>query len=216
MSGKRPGHWKTGVAAGADFAFAATLRVIWVAPRALGEGMVRQGVLAMLLEFIVMHAGGFLGAVAMAKRMTKGQRTAALLGLPAVYSLCAGAFCLAFATWWPLLTFWVLLFPRVLDALPGRRSDLEKGLTLVRWGVSFLLYMGGAFATALLPVPRFGIAEEGAWGLPGSGVWIDEPHRVLAFGVLYYAGLGTAEILMARWLGDRPAPLPGAQEPPRQ
>lgn len=43
--------------------------------------------------------------------------------------------------------------------------------------------------------------------LPGSGAWIDEPHRVLAFGVVYFA----AQAAIDWFVASRPA----APEPAR-
>jgi hypothetical protein len=39
--------------------------------------------------------------------------------------------------------------------------------------------------------------------LPGSGLWISAPYRVLAFGVLYYALTAWWELVGPRWLERR-------------
>lgn len=63
------------------------------------------------------------------------------------------------------------------------------------------------FATTLLPIPKFGVSEEVVRGqkLPGGGLWIDEPHRVIAFGFLYFTALAISEVFTNAWVarGER-------------
>ncbi len=59
-------------------------------------------------------------------------------------------------------------------------------------------YVFGVFATIVLPVPRLGITPEvvAGQGFTSSGAWIEEPQRVIAFGVLYFTILGLFESLV--------------------
>lgn len=70
------------------------------------------------------------------------------------------------------------------------------------WAISVALYVACCLVTAFLPMPRFGITPDvvAALHLPGSGLWIAEPHRVLAFGVLYFALTGWSELYDHAWL----------------
>jgi hypothetical protein len=66
--------------------------------------------------------------------------------------------------------------------------------------VSFGAYLAGVILTAILPLPRLGIVEPcTAYGLPAGarGAWVDEPQRVLAFGLLYFLAVGVARIALA-------------------
>ena len=60
-------------------------------------------------------------------------------------------------------------------------------------------YLGGAFLTTLAPVPRLGMTAEvqPRFGLDGGGLWIDEPNRVVAFGVVYFGLLCAAKLVLA-------------------
>ena len=66
------------------------------------------------------------------------------------------------------------------------------------WKISIVAYVMLAFTTSLVPgLPRLGITAEVVAGLdlPGSGLWIDEPHRAMAFGALYFLTLTLFELL---------------------
>ena len=64
------------------------------------------------------------------------------------------------------------------------------------WGISALAYLGGVFATLMLPLPRLGLTGDvvAAADLPGSGEWVDKPHTVVAFGLIYFAVLATGKL----------------------
>jgi hypothetical protein len=44
------------------------------------------------------------------------------------------------------------------------------------------------FVTLLLPLPRLGLTPDivASAGLVGSGYWIENPHSVVAFGLIYF------------------------------
>jgi hypothetical protein len=88
----------------------------------------------------------------------------------------------------------------------------DSKLFMVRgWAVGAMAYLGAVFATTLLPVPELGIdaGVRAAADLPGGGLWIDEPQRVIAAGFLYFTMLGLSELADHAWL---PASgLPGAR-----
>jgi hypothetical protein len=164
--------------------------------------MVRYIVLAMLLEFIIIHSAGFMG-VALISDLGLARKTGAVLGLGVMYSTFVGAFALAFETWWPLVAFWGLTLNRLLSVLVHQApGGGEKALLQQSWGISVILYLLGTFATLFLPLPRLGItpALVQALQLPGSGVWVDEPHRVVAFGFLYFGGQALYEVNAERWM----------------
>ncbi len=68
----------------------------------------------------------------------------------------------------------------------------------------FLLVMLLEFLTVFLPMPAFDITGEviRAQAFTADGLWIDEPQRTLAFGILYFVSLGLPELFSHRWLSD--------------
>ncbi|MBX3727169.1 MAG: hypothetical protein KF823_14765 [Xanthomonadales bacterium] len=173
------------VAAGPDAVTAGAFLTLWIAPLALGESGVRNALLVMLVEFVLIHAAGFLGGLLLNPVMPRGKRVLALAGFTGFYLLFVGAFMLAFREWWPVLVFGWLVLGKFGLIVTGRGAS--EAQTAV-WGMSALIYLLGAFVTILLPLPRLGVGVEvvGQLGLPGSGLWVEQPHRVLAFGFLYF------------------------------
>ena len=69
------------------------------------------------------------------------------------------------------------------------------------WGIGVFCYVMLVFATVILPMPAFGVTQEmiARQGFTMGGLWIDEPFRVLAFGFLYFATIGLAELFSYKW-----------------
>ena len=57
-----------------DAVTAGVFAYIWIAPLALGEGAVRNAMLLMLVEFVLVHASGFLGGVVLAEEASRRSR----------------------------------------------------------------------------------------------------------------------------------------------
>jgi hypothetical protein len=102
--------------------------------------------------------------------------------------------------------FWLQTGNRLLGVLsrtpvPGGEQAFLKS----SWLASVLLYVLGCFLTSFLPMPAFGITRGVIAGLrlPGTGLWISEPYRVIAFGFLYYAGTGWWELVAPGRLARR-------------
>jgi hypothetical protein len=190
------------LAAAPDLGLAAVFLFAWLAPVELPDGIVGGLTLVMLLEFIIVHSSGFMGGILLGE--APRQRKAMLvLGLSAFYTLFVGGFALAYKTWWPLASFWGLQANRMLGVLIGQSPGGEERIFLARtWVAGVLFYLGGVFLTTLLPVPPLGLTSDvvGGQGLPGGGLWVDEPHRVVAFGFLYFAATGISELHGHRWL----------------
>lgn len=176
------------VSAAPDAFLAALFLATWLVPRQVGLHRIGEFLLLVLLEFIVLHSAAFMGQVAWStpSRASRGLRT---VGLGAFYTMFVAAFAMAFGQWWPLLAFWALTGNRLLGAVLGRvPKGLEKEQIRREWGVGVVLYLFAVGVTTVLPVPRFGItpAIVADLALPGSGLWIEQPHRVIAAGTLYY------------------------------
>jgi len=152
----------------------------------------------MLVEFILVHASAFLGSAVLGAGST-ARRLATLLGFTLFYGLFVAAFAFAFEAWWPFAAFAWLLVGKVTIALDRSRSAPERLRRMQsEQGLATITYLGGVFATTLLPLPRLGIGAEVVpqLGLPGGGLWVDRPHTVIAFGVFYFGLLA-----WSKWRG---------------
>lgn len=170
----------------------------WFYPLRWGQGLVGNLVLTMLLEFIVVHSSGFLGAAVYSPGVSRRQRTLVVLGFGAFYFAFVLAFAFAFHSSWVIVAFsWLLLSKLITIWFQPGTADIgrQKGL----WAMSALFYVLGAFVTVVLPLPHFGLTREVAsnLGLPGRGLWVDQPHVVMAFGTLYFGLLAAAKWSMA-------------------
>lgn len=193
------------IAAIPDLGIGMTFLITWIDPLALGGGMVRHLLLVMMIEFIVIHSAAFMGSVAIAQKGA-WRTIGAIVGFGLFYSVFAGAFSLAFRTWWPLVAFWGLTLNRLLRViLGGAFSENEKELMTKEWATTGALYVILVFVTLFPPLPRFGItpAVVAAQELPGSGAWIDDPHRVIAFGFLYFTILAVISLSTVKWVPRR-------------
>ena len=178
------------IAALPDAVVAATFLVIWFSPFAFGPRGVRNAMLTMLIEFIVVHASGFLGAVAFAPAVARAKKIASLVGFALFYSVFIGAFVLVFDETWPIWVFGWLLLGKFSGALARHRvDDAEVRRQQAGWAMAAVFYIVGVFLTVMLPVPHFGMNATllPEFGLTGSGLWVEQPHRVVAFGFLYFA-----------------------------
>jgi hypothetical protein len=194
--------WRDAVTAAPDFAIAGACLATWVAPTRIGTPRIGDLLLLMLIEFIVVHSAAFMGnaAYADAPRTTRAKR---VLGLGVFYTLFVVGFAAGFKTWWPLIGFWALTLNRLLGALVGQApSGTERQLIQRGWGVGALFYLLAVMITAFAPVPAFGIdaAAIQAANLPSSGLWVEQPYRVVAAAFLYFTARGLSELAGHRWV----------------
>lgn len=182
-----------------DAVTAATFALMWIAPNVLGPGAIRNATLVMLIEFLIVHSAGFVGSFALDERRSSASRVASILGFSLLYLGFVAAFAWIFGEWWPFLAFGWLLLSRIAVALERDPSSARKRARLgAGWVMAVIAYVVGAMLTVVLPIPRLGITEavQAQIGAPGSGLWIEQPQRVIAFGLLYFGVLG-----WARWKG---------------
>ncbi|MDA0833224.1 MAG: hypothetical protein O2955_06735 [Planctomycetota bacterium] len=188
--------WRSVIAALPDIALAGAFLITWISPYTFGDTAVRYFMLTMLLEFIIVHSSAFMGNVIFS-RGSKSGRVIALVGLGLFYSLFVGGFAIGFGEWWPIYAFWGLTFNRMLGVIIGDAVEGQESLYVrAGWALSAIYYLAGAFLTTLLPLPSLGITPpvRDTLDLPGDGLWIDEPYRVLAFGFLYFALTAVGEL----------------------
>ena len=169
---------------------------VWFAPRAMGLDTVKTGLLIMLVEFLLVHASGFLGHAVYAEGVSASNKLRTLAGFALFYGLFIGAWAFAFSSWLPVVLFAWLLVGKATVALARSRPTAEH-VERVRsdWALAAMAYLGGVFATVILPVPQFGITSSvrADLDLPGSGHWISHPESVIAFGALYFGFMAYAK-----------------------
>lgn len=190
----------------------------WVAPSLLGPEVVKDLMLTMLIEFIVMHSSGFYAVIA-GMHSARGKRLLMLAGLACFYLLFVAAFSYGFGSTWPIFAFaWLFLCRFAHIWIHPLQSSAETGRMMLMWAASGATYVIGVFITVMLPLPRFGITPEfiATMHLAGKGEWIERPYTVLAFGMLYFSVQSWVKYAMAGsasdWLSDatgRAATTPG-------
>lgn len=173
----------------ADLVTAAMCIAAWWAPRALPDDLVRVTALVMLIEFLSIHGLIMLPLLPLLALLLSERwpRAGTIIAVLLYLAMAVGA-SLALQTWWPTVFFaWLLLSRYVLPRWNIGGADEHPDIGRL-WMVSTLLWIALAFASVLVPVPALGwdaavIAE---LGLPGRGIWVDQPQRLLAFAATYF------------------------------
>ncbi len=183
-----------------DFTLAAAFAIAWAAPQWVDPVMLRVLHMTMLVEFLVVHASGMLGGALISDsnvRAARLGRAGIVLVLLGFYSLFSVAFSFSFKSWFPFISFWSLMLNRMLPLLLTPPAQTRSMATMGLWGASVACYLLGVFATVIVPMPRLGMddAAVASLQLSGGGLWIDEPWRVMAFGVVYFTLIGLVQLL---------------------
>lgn len=177
------------VAALPDAITSAIFLTAWIAPGIPGPEAVRNLMLTMLIEFIVVHSSAFYAGILQTSE-SRIRSTLLMLGLAAFYMMFVAAFAFAFGSTWPIFAFGWLLLSRFAHLwMRPTQGSRETERMMMTWVASCAVYVLGAIATVMLPLPALGITPEftASMHLSGSGEWIERPQTVLAFGFLYFA-----------------------------
>lgn len=176
---------------------------VWLDPFVFGPLSVKTAMLTMLVEFFLIHATGFFTVlIHQPAMMPRLQRWAVIGGLCGFYVLMIGGFAWSFGEWWPLLAFaWLVVGKFLWMRLDGPAGDDRMMFLMAAWAASVAAYLLACVATVVPDVPTLGmpLSLQPSFGLgeESGGLWIDEPHRVVAMGVLYFALLATGKLLVA-------------------
>jgi len=187
-------------AAAPDTITAAIFLTAWIAPTLLGPEVVKNLMLTMLIEFIVVHSSAFYAGISAAESVARVKRMLMLLGFAAFYMMFVVAFAFAFDSTWPILAFaWLLLSRFTHLWTHPTQGSAETGRMMLTWVASCATYILGALATVVLPLPALGVTPEfiAAMHLSGSGEWIERPQTVLAFGFLYFSAQAWVKYALA-------------------
>lgn len=173
-----------------DSVTAAFFLMIWIAPLGFGDYGVRNAMLIMLVEFFLVHASGMFGAVVFKDHVPLCRRMLDVLPFGLPYALFIGSCAYFFEAWWPFLAFGWLLIGKIALVLDPGSTDAERRQQMqARWATTGMVYVIGVMVTSIMPLPRLGITPDllPRLDLPGSGLWVEKPHTVIAFGVFYFS-----------------------------
>lgn len=181
--------------AGSDFALAAAFLITWHAPYTFGEQAVRGFMYLMLIEFLVVHSTGFLGAIA-ARDTARWLRVVLYGVLLLFYGLMAGAFSVSYGGWWPFLCMTMQCLGKAQTVLVNPHDDAAQSRVMAHWAAMTALFLGGVFLTVVYEVPAYGITAEviARQEFTVGGLWPEQPYRVIAFGAIYFTGLGMLSV----------------------
>ncbi len=166
----------------------------WIAPGFVGAARVKDLMLTMLIEFIVMHSSAFYAGVAGMTNVSRAKRLGIISALSAFYLIFVLGFSFGFHSTWPVWAFGWLFVSRFMHLWTSSATSTENIQRMMStWVISALAYLGGVFATIILPLPALGLTPDAirALQIPKnmSGLWIDKPWTVMAFGALYFGVL---------------------------
>jgi hypothetical protein len=130
--------------------------------------------------------------------MTRGdskERLKSIVLLGSVYSLFALGVSVGAKSVWPFVLLWWVTLGRFLPALLRGPATGGEESHLRRAAPCAVFYLFGAFFCSLYPLPQLGLTS--SLRGHGSGLWMDEPHRALAFGAFYFFMVGIVELSTA-------------------
>jgi hypothetical protein len=171
-----------------DVALGLTLLVTWFAPFAMGPSTLSHAALLMVLEFIVIHSSAFMG-LALFGDVGALHKTATVVGLGLFYSIFLVAFAYTQDQWWPVWAFSGLTANRLLNALFFKGSaDAARRRMQQQWATSALLYVLWVIATAIVPLPAFGLTVDFVResGIKGAGLWVHHPESLMVARAGYF------------------------------
>jgi hypothetical protein len=189
-----------------DAALGVLFLVTWLVPRAFGPGLLKYAMMTMLLEFIVIHSSVFMGVVLWGSSFGAVKKTLATLGLGVFYTAFLVAFAHGTGAWWPVWAFWGLTVNRLTSALFSRMGGKQARANLANdWVTSVAFYLVWVFGTTFPWIPALGItpAVIAAAGLPGKGLWVEQPSRVLVAGAGYFLCQAWCELRGGGLLGAK-------------
>ncbi|MEQ8956182.1 MAG: hypothetical protein RL120_18785 [Gammaproteobacteria bacterium] len=171
---------------------------VWRDPLAWDDGnWVRFGVGLMLLEFVLIHSGTFLGAFLVTKAVKLKQRLQIIAVLMVFYSVLVLGTALSLDSMELLVIFGTVSLGRI--AILFDDSEQSGQLLLARSAVGMILYLLVVMASIFLPLPQWGLSGEvlnQVYPDRGSGVWEQEPQRALAGAAIYFFCMGLVELFL--------------------
>jgi hypothetical protein len=167
---------------------------------------VRFGVGLMVLEFVLLHSGAFIGGIAATKADLKDK--ARLLGsLLFFYSLMVWGFSVSFDSTALAWIFAAVTIGRLITAITASaEGETAKNVMAARSGIGITLYLLAVFASVMLPIPEWGMTSAivaDVYPNRGGGVWEVNPERAIAAAAGYFLLLGIAELFILGPVGKQ-------------
>ncbi len=185
-------------AAASCWSMAATLYTAWHDPLAIDGGRwVSLGVGIMVMEFILVHSGAVLPALA-AKATGESSAGRKLVFISLMYIVFGVSISLAFKSWLLFGIFTGIMVPRWLSVTVDAENAF--GRQKRRSALSALLYLLVVFLSVFVPFPDGGLTPgiiAQAFPESGGGLWETHPQQALAAGTIYFGVLGAAELASA-------------------
>ena len=176
-----------------DFLLGIAFLVTWIEPAAIGEDMVPYLFQVMMVEFIIIHSAGFMGTVIYGNE-PRAKKVKVLLGLSLFYFIFILGLSFGFRSWWPVIAFGGLMFNRMISVFTGQAEQgKEDEFIKNMWAINVFCYLVSIFTAILLPLPELGVSPDQLSHLNMSGDFIDEPHKMMAWGFLYFTAIGYFE-----------------------
>lgn len=170
----------------------------WIAPVAWRQQLVAFLVLVLLIEFLVIQAGPFLGSVIYGGKMgfDRKRRVRIAVVLGSTYLLFAGLAAASFGAWYPFFIFVWLFGVKLFAAVAAFDRNAEgREREMSVWIRSSMYFLGAFFVTFFVPVPMLGITEDGeVYGLRGLYEWANFPYKAMATGFLYFSALALTRL----------------------
>lgn len=191
---------RAGLAALPEATTALGFGTAWLAPALVSVPFLKTLLATLLLEFLAVHAGGFLRGYAESHGDRKGRFGVAVgaLGFAGLYLGFGWMLCLAFGTQWPLLALAMVVGAKVIPLLGAKASDDgDHGM----WGISTAAYVMVLVITSIVPMPgpTFDAAMLSALDLEsGTSSWSNDPNRPFAAGTIYFGLLAYARYRLTR------------------
>jgi len=174
---------------------------IWRDPFKYGKRKgVRGAVALFIMEFIILHSGAATAFVFRAKEGVGGM-LGGMAALAGMYGIFVAAISFAFGGWDLFASTAILMGGRAVSAamfMSGRDMDW----LLAHSTVGVLLYMLMTIVS-LCALPKWGMQGEKMRGVeapPGSGHWVEFPHRCVGAAAIYFFLLGLLEVLVLSWV----------------
>lgn len=188
-----------GIISAAPFAaFSFICLTTWIDPLRWGTDTVLYLIAFMVTEFLVLHASGFITAFADSEAPVI-RKLMFIGGFGVVYVIFGACWSVILKTAVPIVTMVAQITSRfTFVLLSGKLSQRETRHQFVLWYVGCCAWVLLAIAASMpLNLPRFGMTAEliTSLHLPHHGLWIAEPHRVVAFGFVYFLILAVVELL---------------------
>ncbi len=172
----------------------------WLDPLTTQNGAWLRGAIAlMLLEFVSLHSGAFLGALA-AGVSSSLVRWVMYLALAVVYTIFVYGVALSLNDFTILKLYGLLLVGRFITIVTAGPEDRHRLARRAFLGVG--AFMAAIVLTTILPVPELGITHKvlnTLMPVRGTSVWESRPQTVIAAAIIYFSIMVVVEIKLTWW-----------------